>query len=200
MKFTPIPAIKTRGVTLIEIALCMMILSILSVAVSNLVLSGVQSQMNQRIDENLQLVAMNIVEDIRLDLRHSAATTVLGGGNTLRIVRHDGSIVTYQLTGANNFQRTDTGTGLTKTYNDPTMYTTPPLQVRCVNNAGANSACFQAQQMNNDATPQPREILLQGLRVEAAVPSNTVVEQNFGAPNFTVRNFSFDVMSATEFQ
>lgn len=193
--------LRAKGVTLVELAVAMMILSILSVAVSNLVMSGVQSQMNQRIDENLQIIGMNIVEDIRLDLRHAAVVDVAGGaaGNTLNITTQNGGLITYRLNG-NNFERIEGG--FTKIYNDPAVYGTPALQVGCFT-VGTNAAasCFVEQNMNSDPTPRPREIRIANeLRVQPLVSPNTVMDNRFGPARFSIRDFSFDVMSSTEFQ
>lgn len=183
-----------RGVTLLEMALSMMILAILSVGVSSLVKTGVENQLAQRTHQNMQTVGLNIVDDLRMDIRTADRATVSNGGNTLTLSTPNGNII-YNLTASNDFTRFVQATGVTRTYNDPNAFN-PRLQVRCPN------GCFQAALLNNDPVPSPRQIFVEELLVEQVLPngSGTMIDRAFGAANFPVRAFSFDVMSAKEFQ
>jgi hypothetical protein len=91
------------------------------------------------------------------------------------------------------FQRRDPGK-VTKVYNDPSLYSSL-MQVTC------SGGCFTANLLNSNN--MPKQILIQDLKVQKMLPSGnsgTIIDQYFGSPNFSLKNFSFDVASATEFQ
>ncbi len=187
---------SVKGLTLLEVALCIAILAILSVGVSSLVKTGVETQLAQRVHQDMQAIGMNIVDDLRQDIRTADRATVAGGGNTLTLDMPTGTQIVYQLSGANAFTRWEQATGATKLYNDPNVFTVP-LQVQCP------AGCFEALMPNNDAVPSPRQIFVRTLSVAQVLPAGnagTMIDQSFGPANFTLREFSFDVMSATEFQ
>ncbi len=174
------PAAKP-GLTLLEMAIGIMIVSILAVAVSSLFKVAVESQMSQRVHENMQMVAINIVDDLRFDIRTADSVEVLNGGNTLRITNDNGEVV-YTWGNGGNFVRT-LNNSAQKSYNQGFS---PSLSVVC------QPACFQ------QVTAQ--QILLPELRVEQTTAGGTVIDQFFSKPNYPVRNIAFDVLSATEFQ
>jgi hypothetical protein len=181
-------------VTLLELALGMMILSILSIGVSSLVKAGVESQMSERDHQNLQVIGMNIVDDLRNDIRNADEVSVLNGGKTLQVIldENTGQSVSYDLVGT-QFQRTSPS-GTQKIYNDPTMYTNM-MQVSCP------SGCFVAKSINSNNFP--RQILIPEIKIQKVLPSankGTIIDQYFGGANFSIKDYSLDVASATEFQ
>lgn len=169
------------GLTLLEMAIGIMIVSILSVAVSSLFKVAVESQMSQRVHENMQMVAINIVDDLRLDIRTADSVEVLNGGNTLRISNVDGEVV-YTWSNGGSFVRT-LNSGAQKSYSQGFS---PALNVVC------EPACFQQV--------ADQQILLPELRVEQSTAGGTVIDRFFSKPNYPVRNIAFDILSATEFQ
>ena len=168
---------KSSGVTLIEMVISLLVIVVLGIGVSSIVRVGIESQMAQRTQENMQIVAMNIVDDLRFDLRTADSIAITGGGNTLSI---NGGQTVYSLNGAGDLVRQQNGNA--KTYNDGFR---PALQVVCPN------GCFQSV--------PPKQVLLPNLRVQQTTAGNTIIDRNFGLPNFPVRNVAFDIMSATQF-
>jgi Tfp pilus assembly protein PilV len=184
------------GITLIEVSVSMMLLAIISIGVSALVKSGVEVQMARRVDMTMQSIGLNIVDDIRRDVQTADTATIANGGNGLTLVTPTGTIV-YQLNMAGQFSRTNTGTGQSRIYNDPAQYTTPQFNVVCP------QTCFTALQMNSDPVPMPKQIQVNEMQVQqqlAAGNAGSTIDRAFGPANFTVRQFTFNLMSATEFQ
>jgi len=181
-----------QGVTLLEMALAMMILSVLSVGVSSILRTGVESQMAQRNDLNMQSIAMNVSEDMRNDIRVADSASISGGGNTMALVTGNGN-VTYTLDGSGQLIRTLNGQS--KIYNDQTVYKTPTLIVTCTN------GCFTAMQMNNDTPQSPREVMVNEMIVTQSTSQNTLIDRSFNRlANFPLRAFSFNLTGATQFQ
>jgi hypothetical protein len=184
------------GVTLIELAIGMMILIVLSLGVSALVKTGVETQMSRRSDMLMQTIGLDLVDDLRFDVRTTDSAAVSGGGNTLTLSRGGGTIV-YQLDGNGRFSRTDALTGAVKVYNDPAHYSSPAFRMACP------ATCFTPLRMNSDATPSPREIRVNEIRVQQVAGTQgggTFIDRAFGLGNFSVRAFTFSVLGATEFQ
>jgi prepilin-type N-terminal cleavage/methylation domain-containing protein len=182
---------KQRGVTLLELALCMMILAVLSVGVSALMRTGVEAKMAQRNDLNMQSIGMNFSEDLRTDIRTADSASISNNGNTMTLSTAVGNVV-YSL---NNGQLSRQPVGQTaEIYNDPTIYSKPVLVVSCQN------ACFTPLQMNSDSVPSPREILVNEMKITQSTSQNTIIDRNFGLANFALRAFSFNLTGATEFQ
>lgn len=184
------------GVTLIELGIGMIILIVLSLGVSALVKTGVETQLSRRSDMLMQTIGLDLVDDLRFDVRTTDNATVSNGGNTLTLSRGGGNII-YQLDGNGRFSRTNVLTGAVKIYNDPAHYSSPAFQIACP------STCFTPLRMNSDATPSPREIRVNEIQVRQVVGSQgggTFIDRAFGLGNFSVRAFSFSVLGATEFQ
>jgi len=180
-----------QGVTLLEMALAMMILSVLAVGVSSILRTGVETQMAQRNDLNMQSIGMNVSEDLRNDIRVADSASITGGGNSMTLVTGNGN-VTYTLDGSGQLIRTLNGQS--KIYNDQTVYKSPTLVVRCTN------GCFTAMQMNNDTAPSPREVMVNEMKITQSTSQNTVIDRSFGLASFALRAFSFNLTGATQFQ
>jgi prepilin-type N-terminal cleavage/methylation domain-containing protein len=187
-----------QGVTLLEMALAMMILSVLSVGVSSILRTGVESQMAQRNDLTMQSIGMDISEDLRNDIRLADSASIGGGGNSMTLVVGNSNAnttynVTYSLDGSG--QLTRQANGQSKIYNDQTIYKTPILVVQCTN------GCFTAMQMNNDTPQSPREVLVNEMIVTQSTSQNTLIDRSFNRlANFPLRAFSFNLTGATQFQ
>lgn len=174
----------------------MMILSILSIGVSSLVKAGVETQMAERDHQNMHVIGMNIVDDLRNDIRNADQVTVGNGGNSLQVIldSNTGQTVSYDLVGT-KFQRSSPGK-LTKIYNDPAMYT-DQMQISCPDPNG----CFEAKSINSNNLP--KQILIPEIKVQKVLPtgsSGSIIDKNFGGANFSIKDYSLDVASATEFQ
>jgi hypothetical protein len=149
-------------------------------------------------NQHLQSISNLIVDDLRHDFREADTVTVSNNGNTLTLFSSNPSgneNIVYSLAGG-NLSRTRNG-GTQKIYNDPKMYKNR-LEVVCpggqvIPGGPTVSGCFAS-------TANARQIVLPNLQVQAKVSNGTVIDEYFGKPNYTVRNFAFDVMSATEFQ
>jgi len=182
-----------------EMALAMMIVAILSVGVSSLVRSGVEGQLAQATNDNMQTLSMNIVDDLRQDLRTADSAVISNGGNTLTIVPSGGvgGNIIYTLSGTD---LTRSRGGTTKTYND-TVQVRPRLQVACP--GGACFSGFRADTVNKGVmlvdNASPQQIVLPNLTVQGA-GQNTVIDKNFGAPNYAIRNITLTLTSQTVFQ
>jgi Tfp pilus assembly protein PilV len=175
-----------QGVSLLELALGMMILSVLSVGVSALVKTGVESQMSHRTNQEIQNIGLNIVDDLRTDIRTADKAVV--STNQLVLNMPTGNTITYRLNG-DNFSRANSAGG-SKTYNTGPI---ARLRVSCT------GSCFRAGSLNSAG--DPRQIIVDSLQVVEVLPNaGTAIDQAFMPSNFSIRNFSFEVLSATEFQ
>ncbi len=201
---------RNKGVTLIEVALTIMIMVILSIGVSSLIRTGVESQLSQRSHVNMQIVAMNIADDLRRDLRTADSAEVQNGGNRLVIrytdVANSSQTITYSLdTVSGDFTRVGTGggSGASKTYNPNTF--TPRLQVACLNGA-SNAPCFAGLRKNSTGAmiadnTTPQQVTISDITVRQVVSgSGTMIDQAFSAPQYAIRNMSLSLISQTEFQ
>jgi prepilin-type N-terminal cleavage/methylation domain-containing protein len=194
---------RAHGLTLIEVALAIMILAILSIGVSSLVRTGVETQMSRRIQEYMQAIGLNIVDDLRRDLRTADQAVISNGGNRLTITGPNGTIQ-YNLTVGNTFTRTQDA--VIKTYNDPNQYQPWP-EVVCLN-GGAAAPCFTGFRKDlsspgvmlaNNANPQ--QIKLADITVrQAPVGGGTIIDNAFGMSNFSVRNITLSLTSQTDFR
>lgn len=202
------PADAQTGLSLLELGLSMMILAILSVGVSSLVKSGVEAQMARRVHQQMQVVALNIVDDIRQDMRTACSASIQNGGSRLVIDQPPCAAasaptqadITYERTSGNDFVRIAAG-GAQKLYNDPNVFPFR-LNVDCQNVQNGSTACFETSLLNNDPAPKAKQVQINALRVYQDLPvgGGTMIDHAFGLPNFVVRQMSFDVMGATEFQ
>ncbi|MCE3235161.1 MAG: hypothetical protein K0Q50_1341 [Vampirovibrio sp.] len=190
---------RQAGLSLLEIGIGMMLLAILSVGVSSLVRTGVENQMSERAHQEMQSIGLNIVDDIRLDIRKADIVTV-PNSSTLSLVMDAAAnqTVTYQLESGGKFSRSETGKAK-KYYNFDTASNSywNRMQVTCPDTPG----CFSAESLNTEN--KPRQIRLPNLRVVQQLPNGnqgSLIDQHFGPANFTVKDFSFDVPSATVFQ
>lgn len=191
---------RDRGITLLEIALGMMILAVLSVGVSSLVKTGVESQLSERAHQYMQTVALNIVDDIRFDIRKADDVTVLNP-QTLSLTT-DASTVTYQLESGGKFSRSETGKPK-KYYNYNATNNTywNGIQMNCTNPLTGSTSCFEAQSLNADNKARQIYIPYLGARQPIASAKRTsLIDKYFDEPNYAVKDFSFDVPSATVFQ
>lgn len=191
-----------QGISVLELAIGMMLIGVIGVAVSNLVKVGVETQMSERVSQNLQIIGNNIVDDLRHDIRLAEDVSILSGGSRLRVTLN-GQNVVYGLSG-NLFTRTVPGQ-TAKTYNNPDTYGNR-IVVTCTNPQNGQQACFSVPTDHSgnsmlNSQNAPKQIRVDYLAVqENAGQSLSIIDQQFGTANFTLKDFAFDVYSATEFQ
>lgn len=184
---------RQAGVSLLELGLGLMILSVLSVAVSSLVKTAVESQIAQRTNQEMQTIGLNIADDLRHDIQTADRASVVNA-STLVLYMPVGNQLTYKLSGDNFTRSSSDGKG-NRTYNS--IGQNIKLRVLCPKPAG----CFVAGALNADpATPSPTNITIPEIKVEQINNSNTAIDQAFGKANFSLKEFTFNVMSATDFQ
>lgn len=173
-----------RGVTLVELSMAMMIIAVLSVGVASLIRVGVEAQLSERANQKMRIISMAIVDDLRRDIQMAQSVTIANGKTLVVEVPKATDLtetenVTYQLLANGRFRRSTTSA--TKTYNEPKLDNL--LTVECVNAA----SCF------NWASPSRTVLEMSGIRVKHTGFGNTVLDQQFGEPNYTVRDLTFDV-------
>ncbi len=184
-----------NGVTLVELGMAMMIIAVLSVGVASLMRVGIEAQFAERANQKMQIISMAIVDDLRRDLQTAQAVTIKNARSLEVSVPKPSDptktdIVTYSLAANGRFSRSTSSS--TKTYND--IGVDRKLTVKCVNASNASVACFQWANTNNTV------LEISGLRVEHTGFGNTVFDQNFGSPNYTVRDLTFDISINRTFQ
>jgi prepilin-type N-terminal cleavage/methylation domain-containing protein len=187
------------GVTLLELAISMMIVAVISVGVSGLIKVGAEHNLSERQHQTMQLIAMDLVDDLRRDLLTADTISNLGssGSNTLTITGN-GHTVTYAMNSSTH-QMTRAANGITKIYNDPKIFLSN-LRMDCVS---ATNQCFQVNTTAGTASNgTPKAIFIPNLTISAPPGSGggTVIDQAFGAPNFKLNQFSFNMTTSTEFQ
>ncbi|MEM0950726.1 MAG: hypothetical protein AAGI66_01120 [Cyanobacteria bacterium P01_H01_bin.74] len=189
------------GITLLEIGLGIVIAAVIGVSVSSLVRAGIESQLSEQINQNVQLIGNNIVDDLRYDIRlASRVNTIADQQLTLTV---NGQTITYSLAGT-TFSRQVTN-GTQKIYNDQGIEGNG-VEITCNDPLNGSNACFTVPNDHNGAIllnseNQPKQIFMPYLAVRerpGRVPS--ILDLQFGTLNYTVRDFGFTVYSATEFQ
>lgn len=188
------------GLTLVEAAIAMVILSIVTVATSNVILTGVETQLSSRKMSVQQVIGQNIVDDIRIDVRYSSAITTpvapvnnntFGASSNQLVIQRDmpgggpQQIITYNFNGG-TLTRQDSLNNTTRNYNN--LASGIPVTINCINN------CFRIYR-----TSIGNQVNLGGIAI-ADVNATSVMDAQFGPANYTVMNVTFDRMTATNFQ
>ncbi|MBX2861214.1 MAG: prepilin-type N-terminal cleavage/methylation domain-containing protein [Vampirovibrio sp.] len=176
---------SNKGVTLIELAVAMVIFAVLGVAVSSIVQSAQDSQMAHRVHETQHSVAMDVVDNLRIDLRHARNVTV--AGTSVSFQTFDANVgtdvnVTYALAGG-ALTRTSPG----GTLNFGNRYAVPMT-------FGCGNPCFVGT--GNPVT----QLSLNNLEVIDATPSASKLDAAFGRARFRVNESAFYVMDGMTFQ
>ncbi|WP_303675009.1 hypothetical protein [Vampirovibrio chlorellavorus] len=179
---------------MVELAMSMMIIAVLSVGVASLMRVGIEAQLAERVNQKMQIISMSIVDDLRRDLQTAKKVTLTNGSTLdLEVPRPTNPAlpdnVTYQW--ANGRFSREVG-GTVKIYND--IAADRSLRVNCVNASNVSVNCFRW--VNAGRTM----LGVSGLRIEHTGFGNTVFDQQFGAPNYTVRDLTFDVSINRTFQ
>ena len=194
---------SAAGVTLLEMAMAMMIIAVVSVGVSGIIKVGAEHNLSERQHQTMQIMAMNVVDDLRFDLHTADTINNLGGGSNTLVINGNGKVITYTLN-TNNHQltRLDSQTNATKIYNDPNIFMSN-MQFSC-QSGGAATPCFQKDPSAGVATNgTPKALMIPNLTVTAVLPAGsagTVIDQVWGAPTFKLNQFSFNIAAATEFK
>ncbi len=199
------PSNASKGLTLLEACVGMMILAILTVAVGSVVRGGLEAQMNDRLYTTMQMVATNISDDLRFDFQRAARVDV---DSASRIsIYYDASSATpdavYQVV-AGNFTGQVTRNGATVTKNYNLINNAPPLSVSCVAPSGAAANCFTGQ--NFDANINAfRRIQMSDLAIQAVSLNNLGLFrqfqlQNFGPPTFRLAGMNYSVTGSNSFK
>ena len=184
---------RVKGVSLVEMAIAMMIIAVISVAVSNLVLTGVQSQMNQGNEEHMQIIAYNIVDDMRLDLRRAQNHTVLAA-NRLQVTLTDGSIVNYEFdaTGTRFQRRSPTATKIYNTMNN---------RAGQLHTVALRFVDVPVTRPGPPVTVISTEVTIPDLTITRINRgTDSAIDAEFGPPQFSIRNITFDSMNTNTFQ
>lgn len=177
-----------KGISLLEMALAMAIISILMVSVSSLVRSGIEAQHTQRAEEMMQMAAGNIVDDLRFDLWAADQATMVVAPTQLRFTNQmSGNLVTYRLNGTQMERREGV---TTKVYNNVGYSNggVSMLDVACSN------PCFRLVNTGNS-----EKIVIDTLTVQTNLNDTTLIGQHFGPPQYSLQNMHFDITSAKTF-
>jgi prepilin-type N-terminal cleavage/methylation domain-containing protein len=189
-----------QGLSLIEIAVTMAVVAVVSLGSTHALSMFSEVQKSQRLHNVQQVVAMNVVDNLRQDLRFATRPTPLtnaftitgGNGNVLTIPNAFeptlGSYsVTYTFTGTTVTRAVTVG-GVTTT----TSYTadiTPGVTISC---GAAGGACFQVASV--DVNGNPRGVRLNQMQVTEAAQDTDAITTNFGPARFAVANVTFDML------
>jgi hypothetical protein len=85
---------KSYGVSLMELAICLIIFVVISVAFTSALVNSSVAQLSQRVHAHQHSLTMNMVESIRRDLR-TAADVKVPNINTLEITQSGNQKITY---------------------------------------------------------------------------------------------------------
>jgi type II secretory pathway pseudopilin PulG len=89
----------SRGVTLLEISLAIVVFSLLGLGISHLFLSSTEARLLQEVHLAEQALLTSLVQDLRQDLSQQSALSVDVGTKTISITRNDGLTVGYVFDG-----------------------------------------------------------------------------------------------------
>jgi Tfp pilus assembly protein PilV len=184
----PFKKLVSKGVSLLEAALAMAILAIVSISVSNVLLAGVTTHMSSKTRTYQVNVAMDVMDSLRNDIRFALAVTA-NPNTRLQIDLSGGRQVVYTFdNGTGTLTRTDTlpGPGNSTSRNFvSSVPSTVPIRVACIN------TCFSVARA---------QVFLEGLQVADGGPATSALDREFGSSNTTYRNIAFDIMTSTAFQ
>lgn len=185
---------KSKGVTLIELAISTIIFGVLSVSVASIMSSGVHNQMAIRVHEYEQTAALNILDRMRMDLLAAENIVATNNNQTLTFTSY-----TFTPNGENVVWSLANGVA---TRNGVAYHQTPSpniaLNVAC---GGFGQPCFQL----NASPTNPalvNSVTLNELVLSHNMPQGTgsPLDQEFGPAQYRVNEFSFDVLTGYQFQ
>lgn len=193
-----------QGITLIELAMSMMVVAVIGVGISGLVKSGVEHTLSERQVQTMQMMAMDLVEDLRHDLRTADTVNNVGSGSNTLVITGNGQTITYRLdTATHRMTRQSTASPITKIYNDPKVFASN-MEFSCQNSSGGTIPCFSKNTaLGTASNGTPKAVVLRNVTVTASLPaggSSSALDIAFGAPSFRLNQFTFTIAAATEFQ
>lgn len=192
----------SSGVTLMEMALAMMIVAVVGVGVSGLLKVGAEHNLSERQHQTMQIVALNLVDDLRHDLRTADSINALGSGSNTLTIQGNGQTITYSLNTATHRMSRQVNGSPAKVYNDPNIFLSN-MQVQCSPTCFQVATDAQTGQLMVTSTGIPKEIVIPRLTVTVPLANGnagTMIDQSFGAPNYALNQFAFHVTTSTEFQ
>ncbi len=192
-----------KGITLIEVALSMAIFSVLSVAIAGLLTSGINSQMAYRTHEYQQNVASNIIDALRMDLLTANQVDVTAGGNGLQIRDSLGAITANWLIGGSFTPAGCSAVSAVLRNGQPVGISPAPCQVPLTISCGGGGApaCFEGFDIDgNPSLVNVKHVVLHELAVVSPVTGSSPIDREFGAAQYRINEFSFEILSGTTFE
>lgn len=213
-----------RGVSLMELCIAMMVMSVLSIGVASIIRAGVESQQNERMYNTMHLVANNLITDLRFDLTRAYDASITNAGMDLNIVDENGGTVRYQVfsdptaaaSGVNSIRRVDPS-GAAKIYNKiGAVEYRPALRITCdpaTVPGSASAACFQGFLLQESPAgsgtfamvsnlSDPTQIQISDISFyspDYAPGTDRSYLQSFGVARYRLRGSTFDVLSNLQF-
>lgn len=172
------------GVTLVELALAIAILSVVTLATSQLFLTSVQNQQNERLHVMQTHLLSTITSQIRADMLLSRTVSLSNGGNTLNFVHPNGDRIMYDV--ANNT--------ITRTVNGTAVDYRNTLPEAWVNNMAllCNNPCFTLEGTTR--------VAIRNLEARDVSTANTTMDTVFGKMRLRLPEVTINKLAGFEFQ
>jgi prepilin-type N-terminal cleavage/methylation domain-containing protein len=193
-----------RGYTLVELAISMFIISLIGLALTQMLVGVSYSQINSTVQGACENIASNLVDRLRFDLRFANQVDVVNAGTTLEIFSGASPNPIRYRFAANTVTRTDEmgrSSNLVRSmYDDPNH----PIQVNCMDNP-----CFQPVMSPIPGAPPVQMRLSRVMIRDNAVRSGAFDNAfnitdangvNFARPQFRIEAVTFNLLNGQQFQ
>ncbi len=202
---------------MLEMSIAMMIIAVVGIGASSLMKAAVQNVNNERQQQLMQIVGMNIINDLRYDLRYAETATISSSSgltnNVLTIAKKDphnpANNITVTYTQFKDTTRSDLLSLKRKQSNVPVLFKTyndkaysSKFEIKCVGDCFTNFT---------DSDGNIRGINIS--EIDLTIPDKTVssssstlkketiVDLVFGtAPNYVIQPSEFTITSKVTFQ
>ena len=179
---------KVSGFSLIEFAIAMAIVGVLTMAMAQVFTHAMKAQMEQSYQVHYQSLMSNILDQLRFDVRNSAVLNV--NGNRLTITPS---------TGGPNIVYNDTGATLTRTINGQVYDYRQLLPGEIAGNTQINCGDFMAGSNCFNLDPGATRVSMYALEIQDTRPLSSNFQQQFGNANLRIPEASFSKLEGLTF-
>lgn len=187
-----IPLKQHSGLTLIELAIAIAVIAVIGLAASQMMFTGVQTQMSVHVNETEANLAQEIVNRLRYELRNAQNIQILNNGNSLQFQGYDPNTAQYT-----SINYAFTGSTLTRNGVNLSANRSPAFQITC----GGTLACFTGATSSVTSSQNLQRVSLNNLTITDISGSNKNLDQAFGGPaTFHLDEAAFNILNGMTFQ
>jgi type II secretory pathway component PulJ len=178
---------RTNAFSLVELAICLVIVSLITLAVSHMLITNTTAQLKQNLHTNHVGTLSTVVSQIRNDMQRSVTATLGGGGNTLTFLLDGGLNVVYIYDPVAFTITRNEGAGPLVDYRN-----LMPQQLQATTRIRCNNPCFVLQ-----GTTQ---VSISNLEIADASPTTDAFDATFGQAGFRIPELLVNKMAGYTFR